>query len=55
MNLYILGACRAYLGRAQRDDACMHMIAIVGKKEEDIKRQYNKCIGMRYNMMWFVK
>ena len=35
---------------AARDDACMHMIAIVGKKEEDIERQYNsllKCIGMR--------
>ena len=36
--IYILGACRAYLGRAQRDDAC----TIVGKKEdEDIERQYN--------------
>ena len=42
----------------QRDDACLHIRAIVGKKEEDIKRQYNsllKCIGMRYDMVWFIK
>ena len=44
---YILGACRAYLGRAQRDDAC----TVSFSRQE--RRRYGETvqftIGMRYN------